>query len=651
MGKIGHRVIKRLLVLILIMITVFVIIMGGLFLPRIVQYYQYAKDVVNGSSAKDFQSGDTSYIYDSKGEVIVKINDGTDSAYISYAEIPQSVIDAFVSIEDRSFWENGGYDIKGIARVLVRYIRSRGDEVHGASTITQQLIKNTYLTSEVSLERKIKEILMAHFMTKKYSKEEIMEFYCNNVYFANGYYGINAAANGYFNKNAAELTLGEASYLSSIPNSPTYYNPLVHPEHTVERQKNILEAMTDMGYITAKEKEDALSEDIQLKSTKMKYNDYMASYAIDCAARWLMKQNRFKFRYVFRDMKSYRKYQKKYEKAYEEAKADLTRAGYHIYTSLDQSKQKKIQQIVNDNMSTISVSKTDGIYDMQSAVTVIDNASGKVICSIGGRTQKKLGYYTLNRSFQSYRQPGSSIKPLIVYAPAIDSGYTSDSVLTSVDVVAARNQYAVQMGGSKLSLEYSLQHSVNGSAWWLFTKIGCSRGLGYIAEMEFSHVCPDDYTAASALGGLSYGTNTEEMAGAYSTLANHGQYRETTCITKITDNSGKELYREKKPVQVYSVKAADTITDIMKGVLTSGTATGIHWYKDTKTEAACKTGTTNDNKDGWLCGYTADYTVSVWVGYDNLSSGRYISGIYMERYYDVSAGYKKAFQNKVRCIR
>lgn len=619
------RIIKRGIgFLFLFLILAFVLIVIA-FYPTVKDFYVYAKDTVNNGSKDDFHYGEPTYIYDSQGNILVKLSGEVESNYIT--EIPDTVAHAFVAIEDRSFYENTGFDVKGILRVLVNYVKSGGEEKHGASTITQQVVKNIYLSQEVSIERKAKELLMSYFMSKKYTKQEIMEFYCNDIYFGHAFYGIENAAKGYFNCSAAGLSLAQTAFICAIPNNPTIYDPVTNMENTKNRQAAILSAMLELGYITDDEYQTAISEEITLvmAGEDTKYNDYMSTYAINCATKWLMRERGFKFRYSFKSMKQYKKYWKKYETAYEEAKGELKTGGYHIKTTLNPKTQAKLQKIVNKQLKAVSVSKTDNVYNLQGSVTVIDNKTGKITSIIGGRSQKVLGDYSLNRAFQSYRQPGSSIKPIAVYAPAIDNGYERNALLTSVDVVAARNKDATQLSGSRLSMEYSLQHSINGSAWWLFSKIGVKAGLSPLFGMQFTHICPDDYQAASALGGLTYGTNTVEMAGAYAALANHGVYRETTCIKSITKADGEELYEE-YTTQVYSPKAADTTLDIMKGVLTNGTAKGLMWSSSTSVEAACKTGTTNDNKDGWLCGVTPDYTVCVWVGYDSPTANAALQG-------------------------
>jgi len=242
---------------------------------------------------------EASYIYDSNGKVLAKLTGDEDSSYLKYDQIPQNAVNAFVAIEDRTFWENPGIDIKGIFRVAVNYFLTEGAEKHGASTITQQLARNRFLTREVSMERKIKEMLISLDLTKKYTKEQIMEFYINDISFANTYYGLQAAARGYFGKDADELSLSQTAYLCAIPNSPTYYNPYRHPENALTRRDKILEDMLSMGFITEKACKEAKAEEITVNRQRVPLHNYETTYAIDCAIRYLMRRDGFEFQYGF----------------------------------------------------------------------------------------------------------------------------------------------------------------------------------------------------------------------------------------------------------------------------------------------------------------------------------------------------------------
>ena len=613
--------------LILGLVCIFIIcgIVGTLFLwtqvqPYYKEYSKFAKEAVENSTPDTFKLDESTYIYDTNGELLVKLRGEQDSSYLNYKDIPTDVINAFIAIEDRSYWDNYGIDLKGIIRVGIDYIQTRGEEKHGASTITQQLARGTFLTREVSLERKAKEMLVAIELTKKYTKEEILEFYVNDVCFANAVFGIDAAASAYFDKKASELTLSQIAYLCAIPNSPEYYNPYKYPERALERRDKILNDMREIGFITQNECDKAKAEEIVIKRPSYSFNDNLSTYAIDCATRYIMKLNGFEFKYHFEDMTDYTNYKKEYAESYGEANNDLVSGGYKIYTTLDKQIQQDMQSKLDENLAfDEEINEETGIYALQGAVTVIDNSNGKVVAVVGGRSQElETQNYTLNRAYQSTRQPGSCIKPLVVYTPALMNGYKPTTMVQNIDVVRAKEKGVdVQsLSGTSMTLRSALEQSKNGVAWQIFDKLGAETCMSFVENMKFSSICPDDFYNSSSLGGLTNGVTTVEMAGAYSTLENNGKLRETTCIKSIIDKSEKDIYRAEDEIQIYDPYAAYTMVDMMQGVLSVGTAKKLAWSGSTKMVAACKTGTTNDNKDGWLCGFTPYYTVAVWVGYD-----------------------------------
>lgn len=618
------RIIKNFLIGIFVVLIIAGVV-GGLFAwskiePYYTEYKEFADKQVENSSVETFRTQEATYIYDSKGNLLIKLRGDQDSDYLEYEQIPTYAIDAFVAVEDRTFWSNPGIDVKGIIRVLRDAVQTRGDELHGASTITQQLARNIFLTHEVSLERKGKEMMLAIDLTQKYTKREIMEFYINDICYANALYGLEAASKAYFNKSSSELSLSQIAYICAIPNSPEYYNPYKYPERALERRDKILDDMLELDLIDKSEYNQAINEVITIEKPNYKFNDYQSTYAIECATKYLMKQDGFEFRYTFENMTDYNNYKKDYNDAFDNAKYKLTTGGYKIYTSLDSTIQNNMQDILNEQLSfDEEINEATGIYALQGAITVFDNYSGKIIAVVGGRGQENnTEVYSLNRAYQSTRQPGSSIKPLVVYTPALENGYTPNTTVFNIDVTKAKEKGVdVQsLGGTAMSLRSALEQSKNGVAWQIFDKLGAKTALSYVNNMKFESICPDDYFNSASLGGLTYGVTTVEMAGAYATLENHGMYREPNCIISIIDNQGNDIYRDEPEIEIYNAKAADTMVDMMTGVLTNGTAAKLNWYKSTDVVAACKTGTTNDSKDGWLCGFTPYFTVTVWVGYD-----------------------------------
>lgn len=585
-----------------------------------------AKNLVDSSTPDTFRLAQTSYIYSDDGTQLAALAESEDATYLSYEDIPADVVNAFVSVEDRTFWNNSGVDYKGILRVCVNYVKTKGQVAEGASTITQQLARGTFLPNEKTLSRKIKEIFIARQLTKKYTKEQIMEFYCNSCCFANGIYGVEDASQKYFGRSVSDLSLSETAYICAIPNRPEYYNPLKNSENAISRRNKILQDMYECDYITKDAGDAALAENItvaEVSDEEDTFYNYEATYAINCAIRYLMKQDGFEFKSHFEDDADYDTYNAYYDEMYKQAKHKLYTGGYKVTTTMNLKAQKNLQKIFDKELAfNTKVDESTGIYQFQGAMTVIDNETGKVVAMIGGRSQDELQQtYSLNRGFQSFKQPGSSIKPLVIYTPALEEGYDANSTLTEIDVKAAKkstSEKISKMSGKKMSLRYAVEDSKNGCAYSLYNIITPKVGLSYIENMNFSKIVQQDYTLSSGLGGLHHGTNTVEMANAYSTLENHGEYRQADCISSILDASGNEIYEEPESKTVYTRSASDQMTDILEGVLNSsaGTAKGLKWSSASDVAAAAKTGTTNDNNVAWFCGYTPYYTISVWVGYD-----------------------------------
>lgn len=604
-------------------------------------FAQEADEIVAESRAEDFRMDEITYIYGADGSQIAELSSGNGkSSYLKYEEIPKSAVNAFIAIEDRSYWRNIGIDVKGIIRVALDFIASKGDNMAGASTITQQLSRTIYLTRERSITRKIKEMMVAIRLTRKYSKEEIIEFYINTACFSNGIYGLEAASKAYFGKSASELSLSQIAYLCAIPNRPEYFNPYRHPKRALERRDKILEDMRDEGYISNSSYQEACREKIKIEKQESEFNNYETTYAVYCATEYLMKLHDFEFRYEFSSDEDYKQYQEEYEAAYNLEKTNLYANGYTVITSLRKDAQNAMQQALDNNLAfaTQTDPETD-VYELQGAVTAIDNTTGKTIAVVGGRSQENLNnVYSLNRAYQSYRQPGSTFKPLAVYTPALMYGYTPESTVYDIDVKTAQ-QPGVDISslrGTAMTFRSAVEQSKNGVAYSVFYDIKPSYGLEFVTKMKFDRIVPQDHTLSAALGGLTYGTTTVQMASGYCTLANQGQYRNPSCLVSLKDKEGREIYKEEKQIRVYNERSCSEMLDILKGVLTNGTAKSMGWSQVSDMPAAGKTGTTNGSKDGWFCGVTPYYTVAVWIGYDtpktldNLYGGTYPASVWKD---------------------
>ena len=606
---------------IIIALLLAIVVIGGVLIymkygKKLIAMESDAKKIVSKSTMETFRQNETSIIYDANGNIMSKLKGEKDVYYIKYSDIPQVAVDAITSIEDKNFFKHKGYDLKAIIRAGLAYIKNKGVITQGGSTITQQLARNIFLSFEESWQRKAREIFIAIELEKKYTKKEIMEFYLNNIYFANGYYGIQSASLGYFGKGVNSLSLSQITFLLSIPNSPTRYNPYENIEGTLARRDRILDQMVLDGKITEAQASKAKSEEIKLKAPKVEKSSYALTFALDRAVKALMKSEGFNFRYSFNSDEERKAYNENYSEVYSSCQTRLYSGGYRIYTSIDPEKQKLLQDTVDNGLSVSSEKSKAGIYSLQGAAVTIDNSSGRVVAIVGGRSQKLKGS-TLNRAFQSFRQPGSTIKPLIVYTPAFEQGYTPESMVKDEKIEGGPVNADGVFSGDMTILD-ALAKSKNTVAWKLFTEISPAIGIGKLLDMGFSAIADTDYYPSAALGGFTKGVNAVEMASAYAAIENGGEFREPTCIMKMTDSSGNDIvadgfYQKGTSKYIYDENACKMMITCMEAVMTKGTGVG---GKLATMPCAGKTGTTNDSKDLWFVGFTKYYTTSVWVGYD-----------------------------------
>lgn len=627
-----RRKVRRIIISYLLVVFLLIGVIGGYFIyekfgKKLLAYREEAIELVENSSEKTFRQDETSVVYDTNGKKLREVTGEKEVYYKTYDEIPAYFVEAMVSVEDRRFYEHHGVDYEGIARAAYILFKNDGNITQGASTITQQLARGVFLTNEVSYERKIKEIFIAWELEKKYTKQEILEYYLNTIFFSNGYYGIGAAAKGYFNKDLDELSVSEVAFLCSIPNSPTYYDPRRNYDHTIERRNKILKDMYKQGYLNDVELQMALDEDIKLAEPEQISHDYIETYTNFCATEALMKAAGFEFQYKFDTIEEQQAYNKQYREAYDTYYATLYTGGYQIYTSFDPDKQKMLQDTVDEVLSVDEEKNTDtGIYNLQGAATCIDNSNGRVVAIVGGRTQNEIKGYSLNRAYQSARQPGSTIKPLIVYTPQLERGYTPSTVVDDTDFEDSNMpENSGRSYSGMTSLAAAVAASKNVVAFRLFEQLTPEVGADYLLNMDFNYLTIEDrHNMAACLGGLTYGATTVEMASGYSTIENDGEFRKPSCIVSITDAQGNVIVDDKiESKQVYELNASRMMTSMLKGVFTGGTASGLGIPG---MSCAGKTGTTDNNNDGWFCAYTPYYTTSVWVGYDTPQSTRGLWG-------------------------
>ena len=627
-----RKKVRRIILSYLLLIVVLVGVIGGYiayekFGKQILTYREDAKEMVANSSESTFRQDETSIVYDTNGKKMREVTGEKEVYYKTYDEIPAYFVEAMVSVEDRRFYEHNGVDYEGIARAAYILFKNNGNITQGASTITQQLARGIFLSNEVSYERKIKEIFIAWELEKKYTKQQILEYYLNTIFFSNSYYGIGAAAKGYFDKDLDELSVSEVAFLCAIPNSPTYYDPRTNYDHTIERRNKILNDMHDLGYLNDLELQMALEENVVLAEEKKVSHDYVETFTNFCATEALMEASGFKFQYKFDTLEEQQEYNQNYREVYDEYYASLYTGGYRIYTSIEQKKQKLLQQAIDETLSVDEEKNSEtGIYNLQGASTCIDNSTGRVVAIVGGRTQDELQGYSLNRAYQSARQPGSTIKPLIVYTPQLERGYTPSTRVDDTEFEEAN--MPENSGGSysgMISLAQAVAASKNVVAYRLFGQLTPEVGAEYLLNMNFNYLTIEDrHNMAACLGGLTYGATTVEMASGYATIENDGEFRKPTCIVKITDAQGNVIVDDKiKSKEVYELNASRMMISMLKGVFTGGTASGLGI---SGMSCAGKTGTTDNNTDGWFCAFTPYYTTSVWVGYDTPQSTRGLWG-------------------------
>ena len=573
-------------------------------------------------------------IHDNEGNVIGEINAGS-YVYAEISNIPITLQNAYIAAEDQNFKHHRGVDYKGTLRAALVLIKNKGEIKQGGSTITQQVIKNNLLSQEQSFSRKFMEIMMAPDLEKKYSKQEIMEFYCNSNYYGNGCYGVENASRFYFGKPVKELTLAESAMIAGISNSPNNYNPVTSIELATKKKNSILNKMFDQGMITEKDKKLAKKQEIIVTKTAretVNSNNYMSSYAIHCATEELMKLDGFEFQYLFDSEDTYKNYQKKYKETYNEKSSLIRGGGYQIHTSFDMNIQKKLQESVDEKLGGHKEQQENGKYALQGAAVCIDNASNYIVAMVGGRGE----HDQFNRGFLANRQPGSAIKPLLVYGPAFDKGIISPATIYT-DKKVSYNGYSPKNANRKylgnMNIRKALSLSTNTVAMQVFHDVGQEQAMKYLKKMEFSAMRYADNSAISiALGGFTNGVKVDEMAKAYSAIQHNGQYTDKNCITKIEHEKNGLVYNSEKAKskEIYHADAAYMLTDTMQSVFNEEIGTG-HYINLNGQIAAGKTGTTNSKRDAWLCGFTNYYTTAVWVGRDDnkvLSDTKYAGRIW-----------------------
>ena len=597
--------------------------------PELDKCREIAYDKLAQMDRSDFSMLSDTVIYDKDGKQIGLINAG-HYQYMDINHISMNLQNGYIAQEDRRFKNHNGVDWIATFRAGLALIKHGGEVTQGGSTITQQVIKNTYLTQERTFTRKIVEILLAPELEKKYSKADIMEFYCNTNFYGHRCYGVEAASLYYFGKHAEDLAPEESAVLIGISNSPSAYDPVSHPDASKNKRDDVLNSMNEVGYLSNEDYEKAVSSPLKIvqKETEGTDENYQSSYAIHCAALELMKMDGFEFQYTFDNKEDYTLYSERYTTAYSEQSDRIRAGGFQIYTSLDSGLQAVLQTQIDASLSGFTELQENGKFALQGAGVIVDNKTNYVTAIVGGRGADD----PFNRAYLSARQPGSTIKPLIDYGPAFDTGEYYPTRMV--------NDHKWEKGPSNSGRRYfgnvtvreALNRSLNTVAWQILEDIGIDFGLSYLGEMEFQKLSyVDNQVPSLSIGGFTNGVRVVDMAKGYSTLANGGVYNDRTCIVKILHEKESELTKDMTPFakQVYRSDSAFMLTDVLKGTFTSPYGTGRGLGLENDMPAAGKTGTTNSSKDTWFCGYTPYYTAAVWVGYD---IPRNMPGIYGATY-------------------
>ncbi len=604
------------LLLTLFTLAVIGVLTAGLFYRTFMKYVDTVlePEMDVDISALTLKQSSTVYYQDrATGEWVelTKLHGTENRTIVTYDQIPDHVVKALIAVEDKRFYEHKGVDWYGTAGQIVNMLT--GKDVRGASTITQQVIKNVTGNNQVTIRRKVLEIFQALRAHENYSNEEILETYFNLVYYGDGAYGIEAAAETYFGKTVEELDVAEGACIIGITQYPYMYDPSRGEKYRTankERQEWVLKKMWEQEYLTEEEYEAAKAE----KLVFVWDDDYVANASETRDNTASDEIESFFTEQVYRDVVA-----AFVEQGYGERVASqmVYNGGYQIYCTMDPRLQEIVESVYAD-VNNFNYPSADG-QQLQSGMTVIDNATGNIV-AIAGRVGERKG--ALELSFAtSTSQCGSAIKPLSVYSPALDAGVlTAASVIDDYPVMELSgtawpvNAYTGYRG--IITLQEALRISSNTCAVRALQQLTPAASYAFMTEkLGFTTLDNEDLSAAGALalGGLHKGVSTVQMAAAYATFANNGVYIEPRTFTHVTDSKGnvvidntQDSWVAMKETTVY------TMNEMLKNVMRNGTGTSAAFSGMTQ---AGKTGTTNSKRDRYFCGYTPYYTAAVWSGY------------------------------------
>lgn len=539
----------------------------------------------------------SSIIYDREGKVIQSLHGGQNREMVELKKVPKFLQQAFIATEDQQFYEHFGVNPKAILRAAWVIFTGRGFQ--GGSTITQQLAKNAFLTSEVTLKRKIQEAWFAIQLERRYTKDEILQYYLNQIPFGNSAYGVQTAARTYFAKDVDKINLAEAAMLAGITNAPEAINPIVSMEKAKARQATVLNLMVEQKYISAEEAQKAKETKISLAQAPRAGSSSVGSYFVD----YILEQLIAKY-----------------------GENAVYKGGLKVYTTMDRKAQEAAENALHLLDKNFPVQKDKP--SMEAAAVFIEAKSGYLRAIVGGRSHS--GRLVKNRATELH-QPGSTFKPIAVYAPALENGLTPATVFDDAPFRTIKGKtwpenWDFKFGGLT-TIRNGLMYSVNTIAVRVLDKIGPDKGLDSAKRFGVSTMVENgprsDRGLSLGLGGLTQGVSPLELTAAYTVFANGGFRSEPISILKVVDSKGKIL-EANKPIQkeVLSPQVSYLMVDMMKGVITGATGRLAHPGRP----AAGKTGTTDQFKDAWFVGFTPDLVGSVWIGYDDRRSNQEVFG-------------------------
>ncbi len=555
--------------------------------------------------AQEMMNNQNSIVIDTDGNTIAKLGGERKQIPISYEEIPENLKNAYVAIEDERFYSHHGVDIRRTASAIASYVIHFGSSSFGGSTITQQLVKNLTGDSSDSIMRKVKEWWKAWQLETCLSKEEILEGYLNVIYVGPSIYGVEAGARYYFNKSASELSLAECAFLAGINHSPNSYNPFTDEDNSQDikdRTNTVLSKMLELEYITETEEQAATAElenGLNFRKGEIESGDGVYSYHTDALINEITEDIADKYNISETFATNY-----------------INMAGLTIHSTQDSSIQEQTE--TEFEKSKYSRASKIGGNSSQAAMVIIDHTTGQVLGCVGGLGEKTEAR-PLNRATQSVRQTGSSIKPLAVLAPAIDKKIiTAASIYDDTEKDFADGYHPVDYGKQlgNITVRRAVESSQNIPFVEIMEELKSKNAIKYMEKMGISTLTKEDESLVLALGGLQVGISPLEMAAGYATIANDGEYIEPVFYSRIDNKSGENILEPKQETRrVFSKEVAY----ILKSILTqpvvgsNGTAT---YCKISGVDVAAKTGTTDENYDRWLCGFTPYYTAVTWYGYD-----------------------------------